>query len=179
MSTTRRGFLESTAAMAAGLTGAASVPQVLGQTAAPAGGPMPKVKFGKVEISRLIVGVNPFLRLRSLQQHPEHRDEGVVHGGQGGRSPAAVREVRHQRLQLRSHGPRPGRLGTLSGRGRPDAPGGSGHHGRSGGTGQRRQADGGVGAGRAHRRRVSGRQDGDDPRLLQEAARPGRGRWSE
>jgi hypothetical protein len=61
MPTTRRNFLESTAALAAGLAGAASVPNVLGQAAAPAGGPMPMVKFGKVQISRLIVGANPLL----------------------------------------------------------------------------------------------------------------------
>lgn len=61
MPTTRRGFLESTAAMAAGLAGAASVPNALGQVAAPAGAPMPMVNFGKVKISRLVVGVNTFL----------------------------------------------------------------------------------------------------------------------
>ena len=61
MSTTRRGFLESTAGLAAGLAGAGSVPEVLGQAAAPGGGPMPTIQFGKVRISRLVVGVNTFL----------------------------------------------------------------------------------------------------------------------
>ena len=64
MANTRRGFLQSGAALAAGLTGAGSV--LAGQTAAqppaPGTGPVqvPKMKFGKVEISRMVLGVNPF-----------------------------------------------------------------------------------------------------------------------
>jgi hypothetical protein len=66
MANTRRGFLQSGAALAAGLTGAGSV--LAGQNAAqpPAGAPgtgpvqVPKMKFGKVEISRMVLGVNPF-----------------------------------------------------------------------------------------------------------------------
>jgi hypothetical protein len=51
---TRRAFLQSTATLAAGFANAASAaadPEIK----------VPKVRFGKVEITRLIVGVNPFL----------------------------------------------------------------------------------------------------------------------
>ena len=67
MSNTRRSFLQSTATLAAGLAGATS--QASAQDTgrqkpiAPTGNSevnIPKVKFGKVEISRLILGVNPF-----------------------------------------------------------------------------------------------------------------------
>ena len=67
MSNTRRSFLQSTATLATGLTGVApSAPaQESGQRGAvvPAVDTdvqIPKVEFGKVEISRLILGVNPF-----------------------------------------------------------------------------------------------------------------------
>ncbi|HEV2484718.1 MAG TPA: hypothetical protein VGT08_04215 [Terracidiphilus sp.] len=73
MSNTRREFLQSSAALAVGIVGGASAlaaqPQI--PTAAPfpapstvpvAGGPqvqIPKMKFGNVEIGRLVLGVNP------------------------------------------------------------------------------------------------------------------------
>jgi hypothetical protein len=76
MSNTRRGFLLSSAALAAGLTGVASaeaqpaqnMPPGAPQAPAPAAGParpasqiqVPKMKFGNVEISRMVLGVNPF-----------------------------------------------------------------------------------------------------------------------
>ena len=76
MSNTRRGFLQSSAALAAGLTGVTSaeaqpaqnMPPGAPQAPAPAAGPVtpasqiqvPKMKFGNVEISRLVLGVNPF-----------------------------------------------------------------------------------------------------------------------
>jgi len=66
MSDTRRSFLRSTAALATGLAGGASLPaQGQGGRNPIASAPdseikVPKVKFGKVEISRLILGVNPF-----------------------------------------------------------------------------------------------------------------------
>lgn len=68
MSGTRRAFLQSTATLATGLAGARSAVSAQGT-----GGPnpldsvpdseiiVPKVKFGKVEISRLVVGCNPFV----------------------------------------------------------------------------------------------------------------------
>jgi hypothetical protein len=68
MSNTRREFLQSSAAMAIGLTGAASAfgsGQQAGQkaTASPVAGEVrvqiPKMKFGNTEISRLVLGVNP------------------------------------------------------------------------------------------------------------------------
>ncbi|HSW50554.1 MAG TPA: hypothetical protein VLH09_10285 [Bryobacteraceae bacterium] len=52
MSDTRRGFFRSAAGLAAGAAGAA---------AADSGVRVPKARFGKVEISRMIVGGNPFL----------------------------------------------------------------------------------------------------------------------
>jgi hypothetical protein len=67
MSNTRRGFLQSTASLAAGLASSAvSLPaQQTGGRRQPA--PLadseiniPKVKFGKYQISRMILGVNPF-----------------------------------------------------------------------------------------------------------------------
>jgi hypothetical protein len=66
MSTTRRAFLQSVALMA-GFSGAASpsAAQGPGRQSPLASVPdseikVPKVKFGKVEISRLVLGVNPF-----------------------------------------------------------------------------------------------------------------------
>src|SRR5450759_3476545 len=60
MSNTRRSFLKSGAALAAGLTGAGAT-----LAAQPAGQPqgpiqVPKMKFGGSEISRIVLGVNPF-----------------------------------------------------------------------------------------------------------------------
>jgi hypothetical protein len=80
MTNTRRGFLQSSAALAAGLTGVAAaeaqparpleqnLPPGLPQTATQAVGPatpaseiqVPKIKFGNVEIGRMVLGVNPF-----------------------------------------------------------------------------------------------------------------------
>ena len=67
MFNTRRSFLESTATLAAGLTGVASSMPAQGAgrqrpvvSAADSEIHIPKVRFGKVEISRLILGVNPF-----------------------------------------------------------------------------------------------------------------------
>ncbi|RPI13900.1 MAG: hypothetical protein EHM65_04935, partial [Acidobacteriales bacterium] len=51
MPRTRRNFLQSTAALTAGLARA--------QAQAPAGVQVPKVKFGKAEISRIVLGLNP------------------------------------------------------------------------------------------------------------------------
>ncbi len=64
MSATRRVFLKSTATLATGLAGAAS--EVSAQANPITSLPdseikVPKLKFGKVEISRMIVGVNNFL----------------------------------------------------------------------------------------------------------------------
>ena len=70
MSNSRRSFLHSTAAAAAGLAGAAysgqaqGPGQAPGQNAAPpkpaAEIQVPKIKFGNVEISRMVAGCNPF-----------------------------------------------------------------------------------------------------------------------
>jgi hypothetical protein len=54
MAISRRSFLESSAAAAVGLAGAAAAP---GQTADVQ---VPKVRFFKTEISRMVLGVNPF-----------------------------------------------------------------------------------------------------------------------
>ena len=72
MSHTRRGFLQSATALAAGVTAAGASPAA--QTPAGRGRPtaaatltpapevqVPKMKFGGVEISRLVLGCNPFL----------------------------------------------------------------------------------------------------------------------
>ncbi len=67
MSNTRRGFLQSAAALAAGANAAAQTPGGRGaRTAAASLQPVseiqvPKMKFGGVEISRLVLGCNPFL----------------------------------------------------------------------------------------------------------------------
>lgn len=60
MSNTRRSFLQSGAALAAGLTGAS--PTAAAPQAAPPQSTVqvPKMKFGGVEISRMVLGVNPF-----------------------------------------------------------------------------------------------------------------------
>ena len=51
MASSRRRFLESTAGLAAGLTSAK------GSAAAPV---LPTIRLGKYEVSRLIIGANPF-----------------------------------------------------------------------------------------------------------------------
>ncbi len=58
MSNTRRSFLQSGAAVAAGLTGAVSAGGA--QAPSPANVQVPKVKFGKAEISRVVMGANQF-----------------------------------------------------------------------------------------------------------------------
>ena len=60
MSNTRRSFLHSGAALAAGLTGARAT--LAAQQAAPPQSAIqvPKMKFGGAEISRMVLGVNPF-----------------------------------------------------------------------------------------------------------------------
>jgi hypothetical protein len=60
MSNTRRSFLHGGAALAAGLTGASASPTA--QPAAPSPGTVqvPKMKFGGADISRMVLGVNPF-----------------------------------------------------------------------------------------------------------------------
>ena len=73
MSNSRRTFLQSGAALAAGLTGMSgeqqsNMPPGAPQAAAQPSGPLtpasqiqvPKMKFGGVEISRMVLGVNPF-----------------------------------------------------------------------------------------------------------------------
>ena len=62
MPDTRRSFLQSTAAIAAGVTGAATLlAQVPAQVPKPASEvQVPKMKFGKHEVSRLVAGCNPF-----------------------------------------------------------------------------------------------------------------------
>jgi hypothetical protein len=70
MSNTRRNFLQSGAALAAGLTGGAYAveAQTTGPARGPAGAPLkpaseiqvPKMKFFHAEISRVVLGVNPF-----------------------------------------------------------------------------------------------------------------------
>src|ERR1035437_9902013 len=80
MSNSRRNFLQSGAALAAGLTGAVSALEAqagASQANLPPGAPqapvrpsglltpasqiqVPKMKFGGVEISRMVLGVNPF-----------------------------------------------------------------------------------------------------------------------
>ena len=64
MADTRRSFLQSTAAAAAGVSGAAALMTQDQQTPLPpraaAQVQVPKMKFGKYEISRLIAGCNPF-----------------------------------------------------------------------------------------------------------------------
>jgi hypothetical protein len=52
MSETRRGFIRATAGLAAGVAGAAAADSEIR---------VPRLRFGKVEFSRLIVGANPFL----------------------------------------------------------------------------------------------------------------------
>jgi hypothetical protein len=60
MSNTRRSFLHSGAALAAGLTGA-SASLAAQQAAQPQSTvQVPKMKFGAAEISRMVLGVNPF-----------------------------------------------------------------------------------------------------------------------
>ena len=61
MANTRRGFLQTGAALAAGLTGAGSAlaGEQAAQPQAPATVQVPKMKFGNVEIGRMVLGVNP------------------------------------------------------------------------------------------------------------------------
>ena len=66
MSDTRRSFLQSTAAIAAGMGGAAAL---MAQSARPASEVrVPKMKFGKYDVSRLIAGCNPFYGFSHFNQ---------------------------------------------------------------------------------------------------------------
>ncbi len=61
MAKTRRDFMQSGAALAAGITGLASSSRAQqAATPAAAGIQIPRMKFGGVEISRMVLGVNPF-----------------------------------------------------------------------------------------------------------------------
>ncbi len=61
MAKSRRDFIQSGAALAAGITGLASPSRAhQGAAPAPADIQVPKMKFGGAEISRLVIGVNPF-----------------------------------------------------------------------------------------------------------------------
>jgi hypothetical protein len=60
MSNTRRTFLRSGAALAAGLAGANATPAAEQAAQPKASVQVPKMKFGGVEISRMVLGVNPF-----------------------------------------------------------------------------------------------------------------------
>src|SRR5512147_2340415 len=66
MSNTRRNFLQSTAGVAAGLAGQVSSGSA--QTPAPANVQVPKVKFGKAEISRIVLGGNPLYGVSHFNQ---------------------------------------------------------------------------------------------------------------
>jgi len=120
---TRRGFLQSATALATGLAGGASLSaQGQGGRNRIASVPdsdikIPKLKFGKVEISRLILGVNPFYGFGHYNQILTNVMKEWYTAGEGARSDAAGRVAWHKRLQLRSHGTRPARLGTVSGEG--------------------------------------------------------------
>jgi hypothetical protein len=66
MTDTRRSFLQSTAAIAAGMGGAAAL---LAQAPRPASElQVPKMKFGKYQVSRLIAGCNPFYGFSHFNQ---------------------------------------------------------------------------------------------------------------
>ncbi len=65
MSNTRRDFIQAAAGVAAGLTAATPPLAAQARRQSPASVPdseikVPKIKFGKVELSRLVLGVNPF-----------------------------------------------------------------------------------------------------------------------
>ncbi len=66
MPNTRRFFLQSSAALAAGLTGGASACRAQEQAAANV--QVPKVKFGKAEISRIVLGGNPLYGISHFNQ---------------------------------------------------------------------------------------------------------------
>src|ERR1039457_306063 len=60
MSNTRRSFLHSGAALAVGLTGASATLGAQQEAKSPSAIQVPKMQFGGAEISRMVLGVNPF-----------------------------------------------------------------------------------------------------------------------
>src|ERR1035441_3612330 len=60
MSNTRRSFLHSGAALAVGLTGASATLAAQKAAQPQSAIQVPKMKFGGAEISRMVLGVNPF-----------------------------------------------------------------------------------------------------------------------
>ena len=66
MTSSRRSFLESTAGLAAGLTTASA--SASGQAPSPASIQVPKVRFGKTEISRIVLGSNPIYGVSHFNQ---------------------------------------------------------------------------------------------------------------
>ncbi len=60
MAKSRRDFIQCGAALAAGITGLTSSSRAEAATPAPANIQVPKMQFGGVEISRMVIGVNPF-----------------------------------------------------------------------------------------------------------------------
>ena len=185
MSSTRRSLLQSGAALAAGLTGGVSGigAQAAGQGRGQAEAPLkpasevqvPKMKFFHTEISRVVLGVNPFYGFA-------HYNDNFSSCMREWYTPDRVCEVmhqanalRHQRFQLRPPGPRAARLGAVPRRRRPDAP----HRPvdrrcgyRGGGEGS--EAAGPAAAGRGGGRRLAERRDGHGQGVVQEGARPGR-----
>ena len=84
MPQTRRNFFETTAGLGAGLTGLASfLPQASAQSTGPMAPDLnlqiPKIKFGNVEISRVVLGVNPFYGFAHYNNNLSAAHEGVVH----------------------------------------------------------------------------------------------------
>ena len=89
MSSTRRSLLQSGAALAAGLTGGVSGigAQAAGQGRGQAEAPLkpasevqvPKMKFFHTEISRVVLGVNPFYGFAHFNDNSRQLHAGVVH----------------------------------------------------------------------------------------------------
>ena len=181
MSNSRRNFLHSGAALAAGLTGVTSALKAQAgrpQPNLPPGAPqapvrqsepltpaseiqVPKMKFGGVEISRMVLGVNPFYGFAHYNNnfgtimkewYTPDRVCDVMHQCQ---------PLRYQCLQLRPPGSGAAGLGAFRGRGRQDAPHFPGHRrGRRGNAGKDPQAAGDAKAGRSGRHRLPERRNG-------------------
>src|SRR5579863_5924043 len=110
MSNSRRQFLQSSAALAVGLMGsntlAAAETSVAETPASPAPSgekplQVPKMRFGTVEVSRLVLGVNPLYGFVHYNKQLLVCGPRMVYTGARRRSPAPCGQLRYQRLQLR------------------------------------------------------------------------------
>src|ERR1700750_826962 len=114
MESTRRGFLQLSAGLAA----------VCGSTAAPAASPLPTMRLSKHEISRLILGSNPFYGYshasRELDLHmrewgtPEHVSEALQEAERNGITTFQTNGMDREMADVELHRKQGGKLQVIA-----------------------------------------------------------------